>query len=104
MVAAIRRVLSSYLCGRPLLQYARPLPDGQPDPQPMLDRRGGDRPRLIQVAARVEHALGLGRRRWSTSRSAKVAAVRSFFSSGILVPHLNPSASGGGCKLFSAAE
>jgi hypothetical protein len=45
---------------RPLPQHQRPLPDGQPDPQPMLDRRGEDLPRLVQAAAGIEHALDLG--------------------------------------------
>jgi hypothetical protein len=30
------------------------------DPQPMLDRRGEDLPRLVQAAAGIEHALDLG--------------------------------------------
>ena len=45
---------------RPLLQDARPLPDGQPYPRPMLDRPGKDLPRLVEVAAGVEHALDPG--------------------------------------------
>jgi hypothetical protein len=45
---------------RPLLQHQRPLPNGQLDPQPMLDRRGEDLPRLVQAAAGIEHALDLG--------------------------------------------
>jgi hypothetical protein len=32
---------------RPLLQHMRPLPNGQPDAWPMVDRRGEDLPRLV---------------------------------------------------------
>jgi hypothetical protein len=42
---------------RPLFQHARPLPDGQPDPRPVTDRRCEYGRRLIQIAARIQHAI-----------------------------------------------
>ena len=37
----------------------RPPPNGQPDPRPILDRRGQDFPRLVQATAGVEHPIDL---------------------------------------------
>jgi hypothetical protein len=36
---------------RPLLQHLRPLPNGQPNPRPMIDRRSENLPRLVEVVA-----------------------------------------------------
>jgi hypothetical protein len=49
----------SHRC-RPLLQDARPLPYGQPYPGQMLDRRGEDLRRLVEVAPGINHALDPG--------------------------------------------
>ena len=37
--------------------HERPLPDGEPDKRPMVDRLGEDLPRLVQVAAGVQHVV-----------------------------------------------
>jgi hypothetical protein len=42
---------------RPLLQHTGPLPDGQPDARPMLNRRLEYRPSPTEIAAGIEHAL-----------------------------------------------
>jgi hypothetical protein len=38
----------------PLLEHPRPLPDGQPDPRPIVDRRRKDLPRFLKVAAGIK--------------------------------------------------
>ena len=45
---------------RPLLQHLRPLPDGEPDPRPMVYCRGEDLPRLVQAAASIEQVIDFG--------------------------------------------
>jgi hypothetical protein len=42
---------------RPVLQHARPLPNGQPNARPVLDSRRKDLLRLRETAASVQHAL-----------------------------------------------
>jgi hypothetical protein len=42
---------------RPLLQHARPLPHGEPDPRPVFDCRGGYLTGLVRIVAGVERAL-----------------------------------------------
>jgi hypothetical protein len=51
------RQLPGRLGHLPLLRRLRPLPDGQPDPRPMLDHRGEDLPRLVQLTAGIEHVM-----------------------------------------------
>jgi hypothetical protein len=41
----------------PLIKHARPLPNGQPDTWPMLDRRGKDLPQELRV--RKQRLVGL---------------------------------------------
>ena len=45
---------------RPLIEHPRALADGQPNARPMLDRRGEDLPRLIEVTTGEQHAVDLG--------------------------------------------
>jgi hypothetical protein len=42
---------------RPLLQNARPLPHGEPDPRPVFDCRDGYLTGLVRIVAGVEQAL-----------------------------------------------
>jgi hypothetical protein len=44
---------------RPLLQNARPLPDGQPDPRPVFDSSLKHRLSPKKTVASIEHALDL---------------------------------------------
>ena len=44
---------------RPLLQHARPLPDGQPNPRPVLDGGGKNGLRFTQIVARIEQIFDL---------------------------------------------
>jgi hypothetical protein len=60
---------------RPLLQHARPLPDRQSDPRPVFDCCAEYLPCLIQIAARIQHALNSARLR-SLLDFVVVAVVR----------------------------
>jgi hypothetical protein len=42
---------------RPMLQHARPLPDGQLDARPMLDGRDKDFSRLVEAVASVQQRI-----------------------------------------------
>jgi hypothetical protein len=48
-----------FLLLRPLLQHARPLPDRQPDPRPMLDGLSEQLTSLVEIVAGIEQALNL---------------------------------------------
>ena len=64
----------------PLLQHPRSLPDGQPYPWPMLNRRTEDLPRLVEIVARIEHPVKMNERRRSSRRQ--------LFGRGIVQPEL----------------
>ena len=42
---------------RPLLQHPHSLPDGEPDPRPMLDRFREQLARLVEIVAGIKQAV-----------------------------------------------
>jgi hypothetical protein len=58
-------------------KHARPLPNGQPDTWPMVDRRGEDLPRLVEVAAGEQHPIDLGPVLGPFLDLVEIAAVRN---------------------------
>jgi hypothetical protein len=62
---------------RPLLQHLRPLPDSQPNPRSMLDRRREDFSRLVEIAPGIEHVVHLGTVLGPFLNLVEVAVVRN---------------------------